>query len=53
MRFPFFVSKKAPVSGVESLLEYQGRWIAEARAGVQTIWAEVLVPVKSLCPCSK
>ena len=29
------------------------RWIAEARAGVHTVWAEVVVPVKSLCPCSK
>jgi GTP cyclohydrolase I len=51
--FPFFLRKRAPVTGVQSLLEYQGRWIAEARAGVTTIWAEVVVPVKSLCPCSK
>jgi GTP cyclohydrolase I len=52
-RFPFFLRKRAPVSGVESLLEYQGRWIAETRAGVTTLWAEVTVPVKTLCPCSK
>jgi GTP cyclohydrolase I len=52
-RFPFFLRKRAPVSGVESLLEYQGRWIAEARSGVTSVWAEVVVPVKSLCPCSK
>ena len=60
--FPFFIRKRAPVTGVQSLLEYQGRWIAEARAGEGarpdakvpvTIWAEVVVPVKSLCPCSK
>jgi GTP cyclohydrolase I len=51
--FPFFLRKRAPVSGVESLLEYQGRWIAEGRAGAATLWAEVVVPVKSLCPCSK
>jgi GTP cyclohydrolase IB len=51
--FPFFLRKRAPVTGVQSLLEYQGRWIAEARAGVHTVWAEVTVPVKSLCPCSK
>ena len=51
--FPFFLRKRAPVSGVESLLEYQGRWIAEARRGDVSIWAEVVVPVKSLCPCSK
>ena len=52
-RFPFFLRKRAPVSGVESLLEYQGRWIAEARGGAASVWAEVVVPVKSLCPCSK
>jgi len=60
--FPFFIRKRAPVTGVQSLLEYQGRWVAEARAGEGsradakapvTIWAEVVVPVKTLCPCSK
>lgn len=53
-RFPFFLRKRAPVSGLESLLEYQGRWIAEAVDGAAAaVWAEVVVPVKSLCPCSK
>jgi len=53
--FPFFLRKRAPVSGVESLLEYQGRWIVEAASaqGATTLWAEAVVPVKSLCPCSK
>ena len=51
--FSFFLRKRAPVSGVQSLLDYQGRWIAETRAAVTTVWAEVAVPVKSLCPCSK
>ena len=51
--FSFFIRKRAPVSGLQSLLDYQGRWIAETRAGATAIWAEVGVPVKSLCPCSK
>jgi len=51
--FSFFLRKRAPVSGVPSLLDYQGRWIAETRAGITSVWAEVGVPVKSLCPCSK
>jgi GTP cyclohydrolase I len=51
--FPFFLRKRAPVSGVESLLEYQGKLICETRGGTTTSWAEVVVPVKSLCPCSK
>ena len=58
-RFSFFIRKTAPVSRVQSLLDYQGKWVAESRsAGADTVpkttvWAEVLVPVKSLCPCSK
>jgi GTP cyclohydrolase I len=52
-RFTFFVAKRAPVSGLKSLLDIQGRWIAETRAGRTAVWAEVAVPVKSLCPCSK
>jgi GTP cyclohydrolase I len=52
-RFEFFLRKRAPVSGLSSLLDYQGRWIAETRAGVDAVYAEVGVPVKSLCPCSK
>ena len=51
--FEFFIRKRAPVSGLSSLLDYQGRWIAETLAGTTTVWAEVAVPVKSLCPCSK
>ena len=51
--FGFFLRKRAPVSGVQSLLDYRGRWIAERRGGATAVWAEVEVPVKSLCPCSK
>jgi GTP cyclohydrolase I len=53
--FPFFLRKRAPVSGVESLLEYQGRFEVEAASDSPdaTVWLEVVVPVKSLCPCSK
>ena len=51
--FTFFIKKRAPVSGVPSLLDYKGRWIAQRRAGKTQVWAEVAVPVKSLCPCSK
>ena len=53
MTFPYFVSKKAPVSGVESLMDYQAKLIGERRNGVTETWIEVVVPVTSLCPCSK
>ena len=52
-RFSFFIRKRAPVSGLQSLLDYAGAWIAERRDGRTALWAEVAVPVKSLCPCSK
>lgn len=51
--FSFFLRKRAPVSGVASVLDYQGRWISETRAGRTLLWQEVSVPVKTLCPCSK
>ena len=52
-QFSFFLRKSAPVSGISSLLDYEGRWIAERKDGKTTLWAEVSVPVKTLCPCSK
>src|SRR6201993_1911365 len=53
MSFPFFVMKKAPVSGVESLMDYRAGLIGEYRHGHTDMWVRVAVPVTSLCPCSK
>ena len=53
MSFPFFVMKKAPVSGVESLMDYHASLIGERRKGRTEMWIRVVVPVTSLCPCSK
>jgi GTP cyclohydrolase I len=53
MRFPYFVMKTAPVSGVESLMDYRVTLRIESKAGVDTVTMQVLVPVTSLCPCSK
>jgi len=53
MSFPFFVMKKAPVSGVESLMDYRATLIGEQRAGIADVWVRVVAPVTSLCPCSK
>jgi GTP cyclohydrolase I len=53
MNFPFFVMKKAPVSGVESLMNYQAALIGERKNGKTQMWIRVVVPVTSLCPCSK
>jgi len=53
LHFPYFVSKKAPVSGVESLMEYQCRFVATKQGPHMDFVLAVQVPVKSLCPCSK
>jgi GTP cyclohydrolase IB len=53
MKFPYFVMKKAPVSGVESLLDYEATLIGEIKDGKTDLWVKVVVPVTSLCPCSK
>jgi GTP cyclohydrolase I len=53
MDFPFFVMKKAPVSGVESLMNYQASLIGELHNGKSELWLKVVVAATSLCPCSK
>ena len=52
MNFPYFVNKKAPVSGVQSLLDYDVTLIGEIRNGKPELHIKVVVPVTSLCPCS-
>ncbi|MEA5097405.1 MAG: GTP cyclohydrolase FolE2 [Burkholderiaceae bacterium] len=52
--FPYFIKKFAPVSGVQSLMDYEVGLTAEIRDdGSLEIAQQVLVPVTSLCPCSK
>ena len=52
--FPYFIKKAAPVSGVESLLDYDARIIVESEApSRQKTTLELTVAATSLCPCSK
>ena len=53
VKFPYFVTKTAPVSGVQSLLDYEVSLIGTVRGGTTQVHLKVLVPVTSLCPCSK
>lgn len=54
MSFPYFIRKSAPVSGVESLLDYDVTLIAERTPGqAPVLTLKVVAPVTSLCPCSK
>ena len=56
--YTHFVKKAAPVSGVESLMDYEVTWTAKAKQNAScAVYVELnlraLVPVMSLCPCSK
>jgi GTP cyclohydrolase I len=54
MVFPYFVNKQAPISKVASLMDYEVTLIGEigpADTFIQRV--KVVVPVTSLCPCSK
>jgi GTP cyclohydrolase I len=53
MNFPYFVNKKAPVSGVMSLMDYEVTFIGQIRNNKPEVLVKVLVPVTTLCPCSK
>ena len=53
MSFPYFVTKSAPVSGVKSLIDYQVSFIGQVRQRKPCMLIKVVVPVTSLCPCSK
>lgn len=53
MRFPYFINKTAPVSGVQSLLDYDVTLIGEINKGVVETRIKTVIPVTSLCPCSK
>ncbi len=54
MRFTYFITKTAPVSKVQSLLDIDALWRAQRTAdGTTTFTAQVNVPLTSLCPCSK
>jgi GTP cyclohydrolase IB len=52
-RFAYFVNKAAPVSGVESLMDYDVTLSARIRDGQLRIDQKVVVPVTTACPCSK
>jgi GTP cyclohydrolase I len=52
-RFAYFINKAAPVTGVESLMDYDVTLGARMSGGALTLRQKVVVPVTSACPCSK
>ena len=65
--FLYFIEKKAPVSGIASIMEYNCSYeaeveeaderdsdgVAEAGCDIRRFYVTVEVPVATLCPCSK
>ena len=51
--FPFFRRKAAPVSGIQSYLDYDVEISGEFKQGDYSHSLKVMAPVTSLCPCSK
>jgi len=52
--FPYFIEKKAPVTHSPGLMDYTCRLVGsiDSVSGVDLI-SEVIVPISSVCPCSK
>lgn len=52
--FPYFIEKKAPVSESPGLMDYTCRLIGTSNPkGKVDLISEVIVPITSVCPCSK
>jgi GTP cyclohydrolase IB len=53
VKFPYFIEKKAPVTGAVGLLDYACTFGASVTREGHDLWVELEVPVATLCPCSK
>lgn len=53
MAFPFFIDKKAPVTGEPGVMDYQVKFVGDRYSDSTDLAVEVQVPVTTLCPCSK
>jgi len=52
--FPYFIEKKAPISNSAGLMDYTCRIVGTSHAdGKVDLISEVIVPISSVCPCSK
>lgn len=51
--FPYFIEKKAPVSGASGIMEYNCSYEGEVSENQRKFYVTIEVPVTTLCPCSK
>ncbi len=54
LKFPWFAKKAAPVTGALGLLDYEVEWSARwSQDSGGAFVQKIIVPVATLCPCSK
>tara|TARA_R110000850_G_scaffold51455_21_gene124998 strand:+ start:4719 stop:5576 length:858 start_codon:yes stop_codon:yes gene_type:complete len=53
LRFPFFLEKSAPVTGKVGMMDYEVIFDIDGSRNEQDFIVTILVPVTTLCPCSK
>ncbi len=54
VEFPYFIEKRAPVSEALGLMDYVCRFVGSSHADEPVdLISEVVVPISSVCPCSK
>ena len=50
--FPYFIEKKAPISGERSMMEYVCEYIGEVSDQYEHFYVGIQVPIATVCPCS-
>ncbi len=54
VQFPYFIEKKAPVSGAAGIMQYICSYDGEvSEEGERKFYVSIQVPIATLCPCSK
>ena len=53
VEFPYFLQRKAPVSGLSAPMDYRCTFIGHSNGSMDDFLLRVRVPVGTLCPCSK
>lgn len=51
--FPYFIEKKAPVSGEKSMMQYTCEYIGEVIDHMHRFFVGIQVPIATVCPCSQ
>lgn len=53
IQFSYFIEKTAPVSGAKSLMDYTCTFCGTSAPALKDFLVSVVVPVTTVCPCSK